>query len=208
MSLLSSTVNLTSGWTYRTEHLYIKKYSDNQVIIYQSVITDVVLLYCDVLNALCWCCLCNTQMAVRCWVAVTLCLLLFDGNSLAAVDQNQLAPIVDEILNRWVDFYTKIQPIPKSNTTRKHDKLWSGYLCNSLSKSHKSVWSSRKSHSISVKCANKTELGSTSLSYWYISNIMWWAVVCLLFPFHIKLISDNCMTSAPFQLSHQVLIRR
>ncbi|KAM8771998.1 uncharacterized protein AB9X84_006680 [Acanthopagrus schlegelii] len=44
-------------------------------------------------------------MAGRCWMAVTLCLLLFDGNSLAAVDQNQLAPIVDQILNMYTPSY-------------------------------------------------------------------------------------------------------
>ncbi|XP_036950857.1 uncharacterized protein LOC119017848 isoform X2 [Acanthopagrus latus] len=83
----------------------ISKYSDNQVIIHESVITVVTVSYCNVLNALCWFCLCNTQMAGRCWMAVTVCLLLFDGNSLADVDKNQLAPIVDEILNRYTPSY-------------------------------------------------------------------------------------------------------
>ncbi|XP_073328724.1 uncharacterized protein [Pagrus major] len=39
-------------------------------------------------------------------MAVTLCLLLFDGNSLAAVNQNQLAKFVDQILNEYTPSYT------------------------------------------------------------------------------------------------------
>ena len=41
-----------------------------------------------------------TQMAGVHWMTVTLAVLLSAGNSLAAVDQNQLRRIVNEILNR------------------------------------------------------------------------------------------------------------
>ncbi|XP_034544448.1 uncharacterized protein LOC117816345 [Notolabrus celidotus] len=45
------------------------------------------------------------QMAPLCWTAVTLVLLLAVGNSLAAVDQNELAGIVQETLNRYTPSY-------------------------------------------------------------------------------------------------------
>ncbi|XP_044197779.1 uncharacterized protein LOC122974010 [Thunnus albacares] len=46
-----------------------------------------------------------TQMAGVHWMAVTLAVLLSAGNSLAAVDQNQLRRIVNEILNRFTPSY-------------------------------------------------------------------------------------------------------
>ncbi|XP_038565698.1 uncharacterized protein LOC119896331 [Micropterus salmoides] len=46
------------------------------------------------------------KMAVLYWMAVTLGLFLSAGNSLADVDQNQLAGIVKEILNRYRPSYT------------------------------------------------------------------------------------------------------
>ncbi|XP_026158686.1 uncharacterized protein LOC113127950 [Mastacembelus armatus] len=45
-------------------------------------------------------------MATQWWLAVTLALFLSAGNTLAAVDQNQLAGIVNNILNRFRPSYT------------------------------------------------------------------------------------------------------
>ncbi|XP_070839780.1 uncharacterized protein [Chaetodon trifascialis] len=44
-------------------------------------------------------------MAGLCWMAITLVLLLSVGNSLAGVNQNHLAKIVSEILNRYTPSY-------------------------------------------------------------------------------------------------------
>lgn len=46
----------------------------------------------------------NTQMAGLCRMTLTLVLLLSAGKSLAGVDKNHLARIVNEMLYRWVDF--------------------------------------------------------------------------------------------------------
>lgn len=46
----------------------------------------------------------NPQMAGLCWMAVTLSVLLYAGSSFADVDQNHLAGIVKEIVDKWVDF--------------------------------------------------------------------------------------------------------
>lgn len=46
-------------------------------------------------------------MATRCWLALTLVLLLAVGNSLADVDQNKLARLVKDTLNRFRPTYNK-----------------------------------------------------------------------------------------------------
>lgn len=46
-----------------------------------------------------------TQMAALSWIPVAVALLMIVGDGLTALNQNQLAPIVQEILNRWVNFH-------------------------------------------------------------------------------------------------------
>ncbi|XP_030290636.1 uncharacterized protein LOC115592217 [Sparus aurata] len=81
------------------------------------------------------------KMAGQCWVAVTLCLLLFDGNSLAAVDQNQLAPLVDEILYRYGPSYKGIRGTPMFSlaVTIPYNKGKKIYDINQLDNSRKTV---------------------------------------------------------------------